>query len=110
MKTLYVVAAAASFIVAWSPSGAQPASPCDRLAGAEQRRCLAEQKGERDPVGRDEAGKPRTCDTLVGPERELCLKRGGTVRAGTDSPGAAGGYAAPDGSLAPCARTTSKSS
>ena len=60
-------------------------SPCDRLAGAEQKRCLRleqERRQERERLGREEDGKPRPCDRLFGPEKELCLKRGGTVRAG----------------------------
>ena len=98
MKTLYLAAAAAAFVVAWSPSSAQAPSACDKLAGVEQQRCLAqeaERARELERLGREEQ-KPRTCDELFGPAKEICLKRGGTVRAGT-APGAAGGSAPQDG-------------
>jgi hypothetical protein len=91
MKTLYLAALAAAFVVAWSPSSAQVRSPCDKLAGAEKERCLAQEKeqekDQRERLGREES-KPRSCDALFGPEKEICLKRGGTVRAGTPSDGA----------------------
>jgi hypothetical protein len=87
MKALYAAAAAAAFVVAWSPSSAQVRSPCDKLAGAEQERCLAQEKEQRERLGREEQ-KPRSCDALFGPEKEICLKRGGTVRAATPSDGA----------------------
>jgi len=103
LKLLYLHAAAAALMVAWSPSGAQAPSLCDKLAGEEQKRCLAaeeERRREQERLGREEE-KPRTCDDLFGPAREICLKRGGTVRAGT-VPGAAGGSAAPsDGARRP---------
>jgi hypothetical protein len=99
VKPLYLAAAAAAFIVAWSPAGAQapadrPASPCEKLAGVERERCLAEEKRERERLGREDEGKRRSCDDLFGPEKELCLKRGGTVRAGAPS-SSSGGSAAP---------------
>jgi len=34
---------------------------------------------------------------LFGPEKEICLKRGGTVRAGVESSAAGGSAAPPDG-------------
>jgi hypothetical protein len=87
------------------PARAQaPAEPsaCDRLAGEEQRRCLAleeQRRREYERLGRqeDEPAPPKACDALFGPEKELCLKRGGTVRASKDAPasGAAGASAAP---------------
>lgn len=71
-----------------SPARAQAPSPCDRLAGAEQKRCLKQEeqheerrRQERERLGREEDGKPRSCDRLFGPEKKLCLERGGTVRA-----------------------------
>ena len=86
-------AAAAALVVAWSPSSAQHPSPCDKLAGEEQKRCRMQEKEQRERLGREEQ-KPRSCDRLFGPEKEICLKRGGTVRAGAGS-SAAGGSAAP---------------
>ena len=80
MRTLFLSAALAAF-----PAHAQqPASPCDKLAGEEQKRCLRlerERQQEQERLGREEAETPRSCDRLFGPEKELCLKRGGTVRA-----------------------------
>lgn len=96
MSALYLGSAAAALLVSWSSSGAQPPSACDRLAGEEQKRCLAlekERQRERERLGGEEE-KQRSCDALFGPEKELCLKRGGTVRAGA-APGATGGSAAP---------------
>lgn len=66
------------------PAGAQAPSPCDKLAGEEQKRCLQleeQRRQERERLGREEDAPPRKCDSLFGPEKELCLKRGGTVRA-----------------------------
>lgn len=59
----------------------RPASECDRLAGAALEQCLLQQRGriERQQPGRDLAG---SCDALIGPEKELCLSKGGTVEAG----------------------------
>lgn len=69
------------------PAAAIQRSMCDKLAGAEQERCLAEQQQaqqrEREALGPQE--KRRTCDELFGPEKELCLKKGGTVKAGTSA-------------------------
>lgn len=73
-------------------AGAQPreeprrdaprASLCDRLAGAERSRCIAEEQERRERLGRREREMPLDCDRLLGPDKEACLKRGGTVRAG----------------------------
>lgn len=58
-------------------------SLCDRLAGQERDRCIAEERQRRERLGREEdETAPRKCDRLAGPERALCLKRGGTVKAG----------------------------
>jgi hypothetical protein len=79
MRALLLAAAVAAL-----PAHAQPASPCDQLAGEEQKRCLrlqAERQQEKERLGREEQQAPRSCDRLFGPEKELCLKRGGTVRA-----------------------------
>ena len=80
------------------PAHGQTPSPCDRLAGEEQRRCLQleeQRRQEHERLGREEEHKPRQCDGLFGPEKELCLKRGGTVRAGGTPSGATGGSTAP---------------
>jgi hypothetical protein len=61
------------------------ASECDRFAGAAREHCLLQERGrvERPPhPGRDLAG---SCDALIGPEKELCLSKGGTVEAGMPS-------------------------
>ena len=60
---------------------ATPVAPermCERLAGAERERCMREARGLPDSTaqGPDARG---SCDAIVGPEKELCLKRGGTV-------------------------------
>ena len=99
MKALYAVAAAAGVVTAWSPSSAQVPSRCDKLAGEERKLCLMqERQRDRERIGREEDGKPRSCDELFGPAKEICLKRGGTVRAGVGSgvdASASGGSAAP---------------
>jgi hypothetical protein len=84
------------------PARAQAPSACDRLAGEEQKRCVQleeQRRQEYERLGRqeDERTPPKKCDALFGPEKELCLKRGGTVRASEDAPpsAATGGSAAP---------------
>jgi hypothetical protein len=67
---------------AQSPGDDAPRSLCDRLAGQERERCIAEERDRRERLGREEEeAAPRKCDRLAGPERALCLKRGGTVKA-----------------------------
>lgn len=99
MKALYAVAAAAGLVAAWSPSSAQTPARCEKLAGEERKLCLMqEHQRDRERLGREEDGKPRSCDDLFGPAKEICLKRGGTVRAGADSgidSSASGGSVAP---------------
>ena len=97
MRSRFLVATLAC--VAAFPAYAQPSSPCDKLAGEEQKRCLRleqERRQEKERLGREEAETPRSCDRLFGPEKDLCLRRGGTVRAGAPT-GAAGGTASPQG-------------
>ena len=75
---------AAALFAGALPVGAQAPSPCGNLAGEEMKRCrqLEEQRRrERERLGREADEKLRKCDRLFGPEKELCLKRGGTVRA-----------------------------
>jgi hypothetical protein len=65
-----------------APAGAQTPPACDKLAGEELKRCIVQQRElERERLGREEE-KPQKCDALFGPEKEVCLKRGGTVRTG----------------------------
>ena len=65
------------------PEAAAPIqrSQCDLLAGVERERCIAEEKSMREQLGRSEK-PPKKCDELFGPEKELCLKKGGTVKTG----------------------------
>lgn len=66
-------------------SGDAQRSLCDRLAGQARERCIAQEqeRSRRERLGREgEEESPRKCDRLFGPEKELCLKRGGTVKAG----------------------------
>jgi hypothetical protein len=98
MRPLLLVLAMAAGTAGALPVGAQAPSPCDKLAGEEQKRCLKieeERSREWDRLGRDEDTPRRSCDELFGPDKERCLKRGGTVRAGTHPSGAAGASAAP---------------
>ena len=99
MRTPFAVLALA-MLAAAAPARAQApsASPCDRLAGEEQKRCVQieqQRRREQERLGREEDAPQPKCDALFGPEKELCLKRGGTVRAGSAPSGAAGG--APSG-------------
>ena len=77
---------AASFCVSGISHAQSPGDPqrslCDRLAGPERVRCIVEERGRRERLGREDEEAPRKCDRLFGPEKELCLKRGGTVKAG----------------------------
>jgi hypothetical protein len=74
------------------PEGAAPIqrSQCELLAGAERERCIAEEKSRREQLGgqlgRSEPPK-KSCDELFGPEKELCLKKGGSVKTGTGASG-----------------------
>ena len=84
MRAIFL-AFAVAILAGAMPARAQAPSPCERLAGQEQKRCLQleqQRRQERERLGREEDRKPRSCDRLFGPEKELCLKRGGTVRAG----------------------------
>jgi len=51
----------------------------------ERERCIAEEAAVRERFGRSEP--PKKCDELFGPEKELCLKKGGSVKAGTGASG-----------------------
>lgn len=89
-------------VLAQQPGQNAPAPLCERLAGVERQRCLAEERERRDRrerLGREEADKPRSCDELFGPAKEICLKRGGTVRANGPAAGPSGaaGGSAPSG-------------
>ena len=79
------------------PPRAAPRSLCDALAGAEHDRCVAEEARQREAQeqhqDRAPGQAPRSCDDLFGPEKEVCLKQGGRVRAGVE--GAAAGSTAP---------------
>ncbi|HKB48434.1 MAG TPA: hypothetical protein VKC57_12100 [Ktedonobacterales bacterium] len=61
-------------------------SQCDLLAGAEHERCIAEEKSMREQLGRSEE-LLKKCDDLFGPEKELCLKKGGSVKTGQGASG-----------------------
>jgi hypothetical protein len=56
-------------------------SVCERFAGAAREHCLLDEKrrAERQEQSRAPA---RTCDHLLGAEKEACLHKGGTVKAG----------------------------
>jgi len=61
-------------------------SMCEALAGAERERCFAELKPDAGMEKDDAAprgGAPRTCDDLLGPEKEICVKKGGSIKAGS---------------------------
>jgi hypothetical protein len=96
-----ITALAASAVLAQAPREAErPADPpatiarsmCDALAGAERDRCVAEQQADpqqrpTEPYGRPDARG--ACDHLIGPEKEICLKKGGSVKAGMGATGPA---------------------
>lgn len=72
--------------VAQTPENAEkPATAaCERLAGAAREQCVRDERlraGQTDPR-RELAG---SCDALIGPEKEHCLRKGGTVEAGAQS-------------------------
>jgi hypothetical protein len=64
-------------------------SLCEGLAGVERDRCFAEERRQREALGRPDT--PRSCDELFGPEKILCLKNGGRIKADVDAGSAAGG-------------------
>jgi hypothetical protein len=94
LTTLLLAASCAAFAQAprdserRSDTGPAPIvrSQCDKLAGAEHERCVAEEKSAREQLGRSEAPK-KSCDELFGPEKELCLKKGGSVKTGAGASG-----------------------
>ena len=55
----------------------RPAADCERFSGAAREQCLLQKRGL--------AG---SCDALIGPEKEICLSKGGTVEAGMPGGGA----------------------
>jgi hypothetical protein len=71
------------------PEGAAPIerSQCELLAGVERERCIAKEKSMREQLGRSEEPPKRSCDELFGPEKELCLKQGGSVKTGAGAAG-----------------------
>ena len=95
MRALLLIAAlASSMALAQSPREApapgaasdMPRRMCEALAGVERERCFAELEAHATPDDDKQAprgGAPRNCDRLLGPERELCLKSGGSVKAGS---------------------------
>jgi hypothetical protein len=86
MRLLIALLLVTPMAFAQAPREIERASPCDKLAGAEQERCIAEEKARREQLGRSEAPK-KACDELFGPEKELCLKKGGSVKTGTGATG-----------------------
>lgn len=61
-----------------------------------------------DAAERDRATQ-RSCDDLMGPDKELCLKQGGTVKANTaGKPAAAGGSSATQRSEPASAQSSSE--
>ena len=62
-------------------------SQCELLAGTEHERCIAEEKSMREQLGRSEEPPKKSCDELFGPEKELCLKKGGSVKTGAGASG-----------------------
>lgn len=62
----------------------QAPSVCERLAGESREQCVREERERAERIAKDRE-LIGTCDSLVGPEKEHCLRRGGTVEAGADS-------------------------
>jgi hypothetical protein len=89
VKPLAIYLAGALLLLAAEAAGQGPdskdkdraTSECDRFAGAAREHCLLQERGraERPQLGRGLAG---SCDALIGPEKEICLSKGGTVEAG----------------------------
>jgi len=95
MKTLLLaVLAAASFgataqVAPRSDTGpVQPPdtiarSMCEALAGVERDRCVAEQSLAPDQARPlDRPAPRRSCDELPAPEKDACLRKGGSIKAG----------------------------
>jgi hypothetical protein len=57
-------------------------------APREMERSVAEDRSAREQPGRAETPK-KTCDELFGPEKVLCLKKGGSVKTGAGARSAA---------------------
>jgi hypothetical protein len=96
MRALLLIATLVSTVaLAQSPRETPPPSAaasdlprrmCEALAGGERERCFAELDARATPEDDKVAprgGSPRNCDRLLGPERDLCLKSGGSVKAGS---------------------------
>jgi hypothetical protein len=100
MNTHCLLAAAAVFVSASSlaqqaPQGERPPRPdnasnaaiggwCDALTGAKKDQCLRDERRREDKKAAQ--GGPSTgsstrgsCDSFIGPDRQRCLRQGGTV-------------------------------
>ena len=88
MKTLWLAAllilpAAAG---AQAPAGeARAPALCDRLAGAAREQCALEERERAERLPQQRRELAGSCDALVGPDKEQCLRKGGTVEAGAQS-------------------------
>jgi hypothetical protein len=60
------------------PKRKPPNISCEAFAGESRKQCLRDERIARS----DERRLEGTCDDLLGPEKERCLKQGGTIEAG----------------------------
>ena len=81
LGALLIVAGQALAQAPESRGSTSRASVCERFAGAAREHCLLDERrrAERQEQSRAPA---RTCDDLLGAEKEACLHKGGTVKAG----------------------------
>ena len=68
-----------------SASNAAVGGWCDALTGEKKAQCLRDERRRQDLEGRSTRG---SCDDLIGPDKERCVKRGGSIEVQA-GPGAA---------------------
>jgi hypothetical protein len=59
-----------------SASNAAVGGWCDALSGEKKAQCLRDERRRQELEGRSTRG---SCDDLIGPDKERCLKRGGSI-------------------------------
>lgn len=97
MKTSLLLAIAMGFSsTAFAQTAGKPGRPgesagavtaerkCAAMTGAKKEQCLRDARRMPDSTARRPAIQG-SCDALIGPEKELCVKRGGTIEAGAAS-------------------------
>jgi hypothetical protein len=71
-----------------SASNAAVGGWCDALSGEKKAQCLRDERRRQELEGRSTRG---SCDDLIGPDKERCVKRGGSIEVQARPDGASTG-------------------